>query len=302
MDKKYGCHNMDSINSIDIAINKRIIKIKTFNSAEEKQNLEGQCVNIFASGPSISDVDFKKPLLDTASIFVNGSLSLLDIHPFSQVVGYVISDERFIKHQLSLLKNTYTGQPLYITINVLKAVARYYPELIEQYHDSIRIIFAVDRPLTHSESFKSETSNSLQKLFARATKPKKIKLPLTHFVQHPNFVIENQQTAQPIGVSLDITDGFVEAGTVAYVAAQLAFSRRAGSIHLYGIDLINSNQPRFYENKDDNAPSKLEKAVSTRIIPSFNLLGRVYREHGVSVYNHSPVSRDLITNVISTDK
>lgn len=284
---------MGFINSVDIAINERIIKIKTFNSAEEKQNLDGQPVNIFASGPSISDVDFKKPLLDAASIFVNGSLSLLDTHPFSQVVGYVISDERFIKHQLSLLKNNYTGQPLYITINVLEAIARYHPKLIEQYHDSIRVIFAVDRPLNNSELFKIKSKNNLQKLFARATKPKKTKLALTHFAQHPNFVIENQHTAQPIGVSLDITHGFVEAGTVAYVAAQLAFSKGAGSIHLYGIDLINSNQPRFYESKDDNAPSKLNKAITDRIVPSFNLLGRVYREHGVSVYNHSPVSKKL---------
>ena len=67
---------MDFINSIDIAINKRIIKIKTFNSAEEKQNLEGQCVNIFASGPSISDVDFKKPLLDASSFIIRLCLIL----------------------------------------------------------------------------------------------------------------------------------------------------------------------------------------------------------------------------------
>lgn len=295
---------MDFVNSIDIAINERIITINTFSGAGAKQHLDGQPVNIFASGPSISDVDFTKSLLDMASIFVNGSLSLLNEHAFNQVVGYVISDERFIKHQLSLLKNTYTGQPLYITINVLKAIARYHPKLIEQYHDSIRIIFAVDRPLTHSESLitKTKSINILQKIFARATKSKKIKFLLTHFAQHPNFVIETQKTAQPIGVSLDITDGFVEAGTVAYVAAQLAFSEGAGSIHLYGIDLINSNQPRFYESKDDNAPSKLEKAVSTRIIPSFNLLGRVYREHGVAIYNHSPVSKDLITTVINIDK
>ncbi|MEN2751019.1 hypothetical protein AAIR29_05155 [Psychrobacter sp. FBL11] len=290
---------MNVVSKIDIAINKRIITIKTFDSYEYKQNLDGQSVNIFASGPSVSDISFKPLLLNAPSIFVNGSLSLLNKHAFSQVVGYVISDKRFIKHQLSLLKSTYAGQPLYITMSVLEAIARYHPKLIEQYHDSIRMIFAVDRPLAKPQLLKSKYS--LQKLFTRVTKPKKTKLALTHFAKHPNFVIENQQTAQPIGVSLDITDGFVEAGTVAYVAAQLAFSRRAGSVHLYGIDLINSNQPRFYESKNDNAPSKLEKAVSTRIIPSFNLLGRVYQDHGVTVYNHSPVSKDLMTSIIHTE-
>ena len=94
-----------------------------------------------------------------------------------------------------------------------------------------------------------------------------------------------------------MSHGFVEAGTVAYVAAQLAYAREAAAIHLYGIDLLNSNQPRFYENKHNSAPSKLDKAISDRIVPSFNLMGQVYREHGVSVINHSPISKDLFSEL-----
>ena len=50
-------------------------------------------------------------------------------------------------------------------------------------------------------------------------------------------------------LSLNICKGFVEAGTVTYIATQLAKGFGARRIYLYGMDLINSNQPRFYENQ-----------------------------------------------------
>ena len=269
--------------------------IKTFDSREDKQNLNGQAVNIFASGPSISEINFHQDLLAISSIFVNGSLSLLDKHLFENVVGYVISDERFIKHKPDFFIESYNGQPLYATISVVEAIAHHYPEVIEQYQKSIRIIYAVDRPLNNLTQTKPKTLwRKISNLFKiRQNK----RLTLADFSDHPNFVIDNQQTSLPIGVSLDITYGFVEAGTVAYVAAQLAFSRQASTIHLYGIDLLNSNQPRFYESKHDNAPSKLDKAISDRIVPSFDLLGKVYKEHKVAVINHSSVSASLFNHL-----
>ena len=122
-------------------------------------------------------------------------------------------------------------------------------------------------------------------------------MPLSYFINHPDFIIDGSYKAVNIGVSLNITHGFVEAGTVAYVATQLAFSRHAATIHLYGIDLLNSEQPRFYENKNNSAPSMLSKVMSERIVPSFNLLSRTYKSHGVSVINHSPVSKTLFDDL-----
>lgn len=281
--------------SIDIDVNNQVITIKTFDSDEYQQNLNGQAVNIFASGPSISEIGFDQSLLATPSIFVNGSLDLLNQHLFKNVVGYVISDERFIKHKPDFLVNTYRGQPLYATISVVEAIAHHNPEVIEQYQESIRIIYAVDRPLDNLTQIKPK--NSWKKISNLFKIRKNKRIALADFSDHPNFVIDNKQTSLPIGVSLDITYGFVEAGTVAYVATQLAFSRHASVIHLYGIDLLNSNQPRFYEDKHDNAPSKLDKAISDRIVPSFDLLGKVYREHKVAVINHSSVSASLFNHL-----
>ncbi|WP_201617982.1 hypothetical protein [Psychrobacter urativorans] len=276
--------------TVEFDIGNQLITIKAFNADESKQNLHQQAVNIIASGPSIANIAFSG-LQDTPTIFVNGSISLIQEHNFTDVVGYVISDARFINHQPEILQKYYTGQPLYATLAVFEAMAVTHPDIMRTYHDAMRVLYPVDRPW-------GVKSNKL--LFSKLAFRKKLlnnKKPLTYFTNHPNFIIDDSLNSAAIGVSLNITYGFVEAGTVAYVATQLAFSRHASAIHLYGIDLLNSNQPRFYENEDNSAPSKLDKAISDRIVPSFNLLGKVYKEHGVPIINHSPVSKALFDSL-----
>ena len=276
--------------SVSFNVDYQNITINAFDGMQSEQNLNGQAVNIIASGPSIADIVFSE-LLDVATIFVNGSISLLAEHNFSNVVGWVISDARFISHQPEVFTKYYKGQPLYATLAVFEAIAATHPDIIREYSSSMRILYPVDRPWSVKSNKRWFDKLSFKK--KRLNKKK----PLSHFADNPSFVIENNHKPAPIGVSLDITQGFVEAGTVVYIAAQLAFSRKASAIHLYGVDLINSHMPRFYENTENSAPSKLDKAVSERIIPSLNLLGRVYKQHGVPVINHSAVSRDLFDDL-----
>lgn len=276
--------------SIEFNIDNKTISISTFDASDTTQDLKNQVVNIIASGPSIADLSFVK-LLDMPAIFVNGSISLTEQHHFTHIAGYVISDARFISHHPEILEKFYTGQPLYATLAVFEAMAVSHPNLLLMYHQAMRILQPVDRPL----SVKS-TKSFFSKLGFKEKLLNK-KKPLADFKTHPSFVIYEAHKPKPIGVSLDVTYGFVEGGTVAYVAAQLAFSRQASAIHLYGIDLLNSNQPRFYENTDNSAPSKLNKAISDRIVPSFNLLGNVYQSRGVPVINFSPISKDLFNSL-----
>jgi Kdo-III transferase WaaZ len=272
--------------AVTFDIGNQTILIRAFDAKENKQNIHQQAVNIIASGPSIANLKFAD-LVDTATIFVNGSISLTAQHNFTNIVGYVISDARFIKHQPDILRKHYTGQPLYATLAVLEALAIAHPSIIIDHHSAMRIIYPANRPWGVKTN-KSWFSRILSK-YHRLNK----KIPLSTLANQPNFVIDVHHQPAPIGLSLHITNGFVEAGTVAYIAAQLAFSRHAGAIHLYGIDLLNSNQPRFYEAKDNSSPSKLDKAVIDRIVPSFDLLGKAYRAHGVNIINHSPVSKHL---------
>ena len=270
----------------DFVINNQLVTITAFNASEAQQNLQGQAVNIIASGPSIAELTFST-LQDTPTIFVNGSISLIGQHDFTKVIGYVISDARFIHHQPEILQQYYKGQPLYATLAVFEAIAVTHPKIMSDYHNAMRILYPVDRPWG---------VKSNQSLLSRLTFKNKWlhkKKPLSYFADNDYFTIDTNHKPTAIGVSLDITHGFVEAGTVAYVATQLAFARQAGAIHLYGIDLLNSRQPRFYESINNSAPSKLDKAVHERIVPSFDLLIKTYKSHGVPVINHSPISQSL---------
>ena len=269
-------------------IDNQSVGISDLDAREAEQNLHQQAVNIIASGPSIVDLAFAD-LVDTATIFVNGSISLMAQYNFTNVVGYVISDARFVKHQPDILNKYYTGQPLYATLAVFEALAISHPSIISKYHNAMRIIYPADR------AWSVKTNQSWFGILLLKTLSHNKKIPLALLANQPNFVIDTQHQPAPIGLSLDMTYGFIEAGTVAYVAAQLAYSRHAGAIHLYGIDLLNSDQPRFYENKDDSAPCKLDKAITDRIVPSFNLLGKIYKENNVPVINHSPVSQGLFS-------
>jgi Kdo-III transferase WaaZ len=267
-------------------IDNELIVINAFNANDPEQSLRGKEVSIIASGPSIQQMPLSE-LLDTPVIFVNGSISLIGQHHFSDIVGYVISDARFINHQPEILQQYYTGQPLYATLAVFEAMATAHPDIMRTYHHAMRVLYPVDRPW----GVKSNKLSFSKLIFKKKRLNKR--MPLSYFINNPNFIIDGNYKAADIGVSLNITHGFVEAGTVAYVAAQLAFSRQVTSIHLYGIDLLNSKQPRFYEHKNNSAPSMLSNVMNERIVPSFNLLGRTYQSHGVPVINHSPISKSL---------
>ncbi len=255
-----------------------------------------QRVNIFASGPSIEQVTFDDNLCQQPCLFVNGSISLLSQHDFQQVVGYVISDARFIEHALHVIQDNYTGQPWFITLPVLQALiqrTQSTPEFIQRHHHAIRIIQDVNRPIVWRASLWQKMRNPM-------TSQPSPQLAKRHLPNVDNHLILLKSKSNPlIGVSLDVTKGFVEAGTVAYVAAQLAFSMQAQSIHLFGIDLVNSQQPRFYENQTNKAPCKLDKAVENRIIPAFDWLALEYAKRGCHVFNHSPVSASLFQHLLT---
>ena len=137
-----------SEHSITVVIAGNPITIAPFKQAATAVPALG-AVNIVASGPSVQDVNFA-PLLPRPTFFVNGSIGLLEQYDFAQVAGYVITDARFITHQPEMICTHYRGQPLYATQAVYQAMAKQMPEIIEQYHHAMRLIFAVDRPPSSS--------------------------------------------------------------------------------------------------------------------------------------------------------
>lgn len=245
--------------------------------------IDQQQINIFASGSSISRLNFSEDLLAQPTIFVNGSIALSAKYDFKSKVAYVISDARFIEHAPQIFKTYYQAQPLFITQTVLEKILELDSHLIEQYQDHLYLIKPVDRP------FHQPNASFLSKLFSK----KKLKLVE---IQDSEIVLDLHHDPV-IGVSLNICKGFVEAGTVAYVATQLAYSLGAKNIYLYGMDLINTHQPRFYENQQNQAPCKLDKAVESRIVPSFDFLAAQYKHHNINVFNASDISKNLFEHL-----
>ena len=245
-------------------------------------------VNILASGPSIDQMDMTK-ISEQPAIFVNGSLILTETYTFLQPVGYVITDPRFIKHNLSLILKNYTGFcPLYISDLVAEQLLADAPAFLATYHAHIFVIFPIKRPVLH-RPIDTTSLGFFKKIATKLYQRPRLK----HFKNSPYHTIHKK-----IGVSFDIRHGFVEGGTVAYVALQLAYTLGFKDIHLYGIDLLNSSTPRFYETAQNAAPSKLDQAISNRIVPSFELASQQYQKHGGRIINHSFVSKDLFKSIV----
>lgn len=96
---------------------------------------------------------------------------------------------------------------------------------------------------------------------------------------------------RPIGFSKDMSEGFFDARTVAYLTLQLAYHLGFSKVFMVGVDL-SEKSGRFYENREAiNAPCGLDQHYYTRILPSFELMSEKVVGDGFRVYNLSDCSR-----------
>ena len=96
---------------------------------------------------------------------------------------------------------------------------------------------------------------------------------------------------RPVGFSKDMSEGFFDARTVAYLAIQLAFHVGFTQVFLVGVDL-HENSGRFYETPDSlKSPCGLDQHYLTRILPSFELMSKKVMGDDFMVYNLSERSR-----------
>lgn len=97
--------------------------------------------------------------------------------------------------------------------------------------------------------------------------------------------------ARSIGFSKDLSHGFFDARTVAYVALQLAYHLGFNEVLLVGVDLDQS-VGRFYEKGEQGrSPCGLDQHWASRILPSLSLMKRQVIGDGFRVYNLSATSR-----------
>lgn len=96
---------------------------------------------------------------------------------------------------------------------------------------------------------------------------------------------------RPLGFSKDMSEGFFDARTVAYLTLQLAYHLGFSKVFLVGVDL-NEKSGRFYETQGGaNSPCGLDQHYHTRILPSLALMASKVVGDGFRVYNVSECSR-----------
>lgn len=94
-----------------------------------------------------------------------------------------------------------------------------------------------------------------------------------------------------IGFSKDLSDGYFDARTIAYVALQLAYHAGFSTVFMVGVDLCPESG-RFYETAESfKSPCYLNQHFNTRIIPSFELMAKKIIGADFSVYNLSSTSK-----------
>ncbi|SAM34032.1 lipopolysaccharide biosynthesis protein [Pseudomonas sp. 1 R 17] len=222
------------------------------------RNVESGAVFIIASGLSAKSFPLEK-FAHVPMITMNGAISMFmntDIKPSF----YACTDRSFSKQQPDLF-------------NYAMAVSQ-------------RVALWED----HAQSSHARPTGQLYPL-SKAPKPSWIDVALG---RSKELVTDHSLIAfrkRSIGFSKDMSQGFFDARTVAYLAIQLAFHVGFSKVFLVGVDL-DEKSGRFYETKNStNSPCGLDQHYYTRILPSFELMSKKVMGDDFMVYNLSNISK-----------
>ncbi|MGC7841003.1 lipopolysaccharide biosynthesis protein [Pseudomonas wayambapalatensis] len=231
-----------------------------FSSFEACRNTQKGPVVILASGASAKDF----PLEDFASvpiIAMNGSISMLvgtDVRPFF----YICTDKDFCNQQPELFAMALHCSPR-LALWPEQFDLFDLPEDTERYP----LLKALDPTF-------SEWLGLGDGRYAR------------------NRTLWSKR-ARSIGFSRNLSYGFFDARTVAFVALQLAYHLGFDDVLLVGVDLDQS-AGRFYETSGGKrSPCGLDQHWDSRILPSLSLMahqvmGERFRVHNLSARSRIP--------------
>lgn len=224
----------------------------------EIRDIAQGAVFIIASGKSAKDFPISQ-FADVPMITMNGAISMFsgtDIEPFF----YVCTDKDFPLQQPSLFaEGLRRSQRVALWSDQLEtlpafALAKTVPLRKARAPSLINSIFKCEKGLVRGRFWGGKRERSL-------------------------------------GFSKDLSQGFFDARTVAYLALQIAHHVGFSKVFLVGVDLDQS-AGRFYEDGSVSlSPCGLDQHFESRILPSLQIMAEKVVEDSFSVYNLSPVSR-----------
>lgn len=219
----------------------------------------GREIFIVASGPSINNCDLSN-LPDGGVILVNGAIHFIG-GVVRRPLAVVIEDERFVWRHIGLMREKIGRHAVCLfSVGVIRALCEIDPGWLAG-----RTIMLIDDVLKPYGA------------------PRRRFEDLTGM----GWITSDPQTGAAI--SLDPARGFVQAGSVAVSALQFALFARPSLIGIFGVDLKNAGQPRFYETKGAVAKSGIVKAQA-RVAAHFALARRIGEDRGTRFECYSPVS------------
>ncbi|WP_339543967.1 lipopolysaccharide biosynthesis protein [Pseudomonas sp. RA_35y_Pfl2_P32] len=233
-------------------------KLSHARDFDECRNTESGAVFIIASGSSAKDFPIQE-FAHVPMITMNGAISLFsatDIRPHF----YICTDMSFPSQQPDFFAHA---------MKISQRVA-----LWAEYARRTNV-----RPTGKLFTLKRAPKQTWLEYFFRRNK---------NLVQSRAFL---GQRAKSIGFSKNLSDGFFDARTVAYLALQLAHHLGFTKVFLVGVDL-NQSTGRFYETDGSVlSPCGLDKHYHTRILPSLKLMSSKVMGDDFAVYNLSSSPR-----------
>ena len=217
-----------------------------------------EVVHIVGSGPSIAGVDFSK-VGPREAILLNGAISLMG-EGIAAPLAIAVEDERFVWRHFALMRDRIgAGTLCLFSVGVIRAIC----EIDRTWLADKRVVLIDD-----------------------LRKPYRLRRRSDEELAALDFAAVDGRGA---GFSRDPSRGVFQGGSVAVSALQFAAYCRPRSIGLFGIDISNAGEPRFYEKAGDTAGSGIAGAAG-RIVAHFVLAGRICAEGGIELLNFSPVS------------
>lgn len=219
----------------------------------------GSRIYIVGSGPSVLQNDLG--LLEPRSCLVlNGAIVEIGAR-VKEPLAVVIEDERFVWRHITMLKESISpGTICAFSVEVIRALCEQDPTWLS----SMQIVLLDDIRKPYQAPRRS----------------------IDDLRRNPAVVLNGTGTA---GLSRRPDRGVFQGGSVAISAFQLAIYSLPELIGLVGIDILNADQPRFYEQEGNSAPSGLKRA-HRRILDHLQLMIEESERQGIQVQNYSKQS------------
>lgn len=224
-----------------------------------RDRLNGSSIHIIGSGPSILQIDLSR-IGPRSALLLNGAIELIGTE-IEDPLGIVVEDERFIWRHFDTLNAKVPSDVIcLLSVPVIRAIC----ELDADWLNGREIVLIDD----------------IRKPYA-APKPDLDELEARSYV--------TMDPDADAGISLDPNRGVFQGGSVVISALQYAIYCRPASIGLIGIDISNADEPRFYEQNGNAAPSGLRRAEG-RILSHLVLGKAVGAQNNIELVNHSSAS------------